>query len=130
MQVVAALIYEQTKLLVCQRRESGSSPLKWEFPGGKVERGEGDLTALRRELREELGIELQSATEFFRHKHRYTDGSEVDLVFFRVDDYRESLENRVFQQIRWVEIRQLKELDFLAGDLPLVENLVRQELIR
>ena len=126
-QVVAALLYRENRLLVCQRKENGSFPLKWEFPGGKVERGEGNLAALCRELREELGIEVQSATEIFRHKHLYPDRTEVDLTFFRVDDYREPVANRVFQQILWVEVQRLKELDFLEGDLPLIEKLARQE---
>ena len=126
-QVVAALLYQENRLLVCQRKETGPFPLKWEFPGGKVEWGEGYLAALCRELREELGIEVQSATEIFRHKHLYPDRTGVDLTFFRVDDYRESVANRVFQQILWVEVQRLKELDFLAGDLPLIEKLARQE---
>jgi len=126
-QVVAALLYRGNRLLVCQRKENGSFPLKWEFPGGKVERGEGNLAALCRELREELGIEVQSATEIFRHKHLYPDRTEVDLTFFRVDDYREPVANRVFQQILWIEVQRLKELDFLEGDLPLIEKLARQE---
>ncbi|MEK7377661.1 MAG: (deoxy)nucleoside triphosphate pyrophosphohydrolase [Candidatus Binatota bacterium] len=127
-QVVAALLYRGNRLLVCQRKENGTFPLKWEFPGGKVERGEGYLAALCRELREELGIEVQSATEIFRHKHLYPDRTEVDLTFFRVDDYRAPVANRVFQQILWIEVQRLKELDFLEGDLPLIEKLVRQEL--
>jgi len=126
-QVVAALLYRENRLLVCQRKENGSFPLKWEFPGGKVERGEGNLAALCRELREELGIEVQSATEIFRHKHLYPDRTEVDLTFFRVDDYRAPVANRVFQQILWIEVHRLKELDFLEGDLPLIEKLARQE---
>ena len=126
-QVVAALLYRENRLLVCQRKENGSFPLKWEFPGGKVERGEGNLAALCRELREELGIEVLSATEIFRHKHLYPDRTEVDLTFFRVDDYREPVANRVFQQILWIEVQRLKELDFLEGDLPLIEKLARQE---
>lgn len=129
MPVVAALIFRGDRLLVCQRRAQGSFPLKWEFPGGKVEMGEEYVGALRRELREELGIEIRSAREVFRHKHLYPNGSEVELIFFRVDDYREALVNRVFQQILWVETRRLKELDFLEGDLPLVEKLSRQEAI-
>ena len=127
-QVVAALLYRENRLLVCQRKENGSFPLKWEFPGGKVERGEGNLAALCRELREELGIEVQSATEIFRHKHLYPDRTEVDLTFFRVDDYRAPVANRVFQQILWIEVQRLKELDFLEGDLPLIEKLARREL--
>ena len=72
-EVVAALIYQRDHLLVCQRRVGGSFPLKWEFPGGKVERGEGYFKALQRELTEELGIEIKSATEIFRHRYLYPE---------------------------------------------------------
>ena len=60
--VVAGLIYKDGRLLVCQRRPGGAFPLKWEFPGGKVEKGESDIDALRRELREELAVEVREAT--------------------------------------------------------------------
>ena len=128
-QVAAGLLYRGDRLLVCQRRENGSFPLKWEFPGGKVERGEGPLLALRRELREELGIEVQSATEIFRHRHLYPDRTEVELIFFRVDDYREPVANRVFQRIVWIEVQRLRELDFLEGDLPLIKKLMAQAML-
>jgi 8-oxo-dGTP diphosphatase len=128
MQVAVALICRQDRLLVCQRRDSGAFPLKWEFPGGKVETGEGYSSALRRELKEELGIEVQSATEVYRHSHLYPDGTEVELVFFRVDDYRGRVENHVFRRILWVEISGLQELDFLEGDLPIIEKIMRREL--
>ncbi len=128
-QVVAGLIHQQDRLLVCQRREGGSFPLKWEFPGGKVENGEDYLTALRRELKEELGIELQSATEIFRHRHSYPDRLVVELVFFRVDDYQGTVSNLAFHRFLWVEIQGLKELDFLDGDLPLIEKIINQGFI-
>ena len=124
MQVVAALIVEQNRLLICQRREAGPFPLKWEFPGGKVDRGEGLVEALSRELREELAIDIPSAKEFFRHNHAYAEGTQVDLIFFRVDEYRGKIVNRVFRDIRWVELPELETFDFLDGDRPLIDRLV------
>jgi len=128
-QVVAGLICESERLLVCQRREGGSFPLKWEFPGGKVENGEDYLTALRRELKEELGIEIQSATEICRHRHSYPGRLDVELVFFRVDDYQGTVSNLVFHRFLWVEVQGLKELDFLDGDLPLIEKIINQGFV-
>ncbi len=127
MQVVAALICHADRFLVCQRKENGPFPLKWEFPGGKVERGEGYVAALQRELREELGIELRSATEIFRHTHLYSDQMEVELIFFRVKEYQGVIGNHAFHQLLWVEVQELKKLDFLEGDLPLIEKMVSQE---
>ncbi len=113
---------------MCQRRKEGLFPLKWELPGGKVEGEEGCLAALQRELKEELGIEVQSAKEVFRHNHLYPDGAAVRLTFFRVDCYRGEPANLVFQQILWAEIQGLGKLDFLAGDLPLIDQVMRGEL--
>ena len=123
MQVVAGLIVHGNRLLICQRREGGAFPLKWEFPGGKVESGEGLAKALSRELREELGIEIQPAEEIYRHNHCYRDGTRVELIFFRVDDYRGKIVNKVFHDIRWAGLEELKQFDFLDGDLPLIEKL-------
>ncbi len=106
--VVAALIYDGDRLLVCQRRADGSFPLKWEFPGGKLEVGEDPLAALRRELEEELGIQVQSAKEIFRNIHSYPNGITVELFFFKVGDFRGTIRNRAFQQITWLGIRELE----------------------
>jgi 8-oxo-dGTP diphosphatase len=128
LEVAAGLIFQGGRLLVCQRREEGSFPFKWELPGGKVEEGEGCLAALQRELKEELGIEVQSAKEVFRHNHLYPDGTAVRLTFFRVDRYRGEPANLAFQQILWAEIQGLGKLDFLTGDLPLIDQVMRGEL--
>jgi 8-oxo-dGTP diphosphatase len=121
--VVAALIFNGRRLLVCQRKESGPFPLKWEFPGGKIEEGEKEPEALRRELHEELGIETQTAEEIFRHRHVYSNGTRVELIFFRVDGYRGKIANREFREIRWAALEELGKLDFLEGDLPMINRL-------
>jgi 8-oxo-dGTP diphosphatase len=128
MQVVAALLVRGDRVLICQRREAGPFPLKWEFPGGTVERGEDLAQALSRELREELGIEVPAAEEIYRHNHCYRDGTRVELIFFRVDDYRGKIVNKVFHDIRWAGLEELKKFDFLDGDLPLIERLAGGEL--
>jgi 8-oxo-dGTP diphosphatase len=122
-EVVAGLIFEQRRLLVCQRNAQSAFPLKWEFPGGKVEADEPHAEALRRELKEELGIDVHQLTEFFCHKHVYPNLAKVNLRFFRIIDYSGQVKNLVFQQIKWVPIEELLKLDFLEGDLPLVQKL-------
>jgi 8-oxo-dGTP diphosphatase len=127
-QVVAGIIYQSDRLLVCQRREDASFPLKWEFPGGKVEPGEEYWAALQRELREELGIEIRSATEVFRHIHLYPGPVAVELLFFRVDAYEGVIRNQAFHRLLWAQVEKLPTIDFLEGDLPLIEKIVRREL--
>jgi 8-oxo-dGTP diphosphatase len=123
-EVVAGLIFDRDRLLVCQRNSRGSFALKWEFPGGKLEAGEGYEGALRRELKEELGIEAGRVSEIFRHEHLYPKIARINLRFFRVEDYSGDLKNLVFQQIKWVPIKELAQMDFLDGDLPIIQKLV------
>ena len=121
--VVAGLIYDGKRLLVCRRKAGEPFGLKWEFPGGKVEAGEESFAALRRELREELGIEVESAREVFRNTHRYGAAQDVDLTFFLVESYRGTPTNQAFHQLCWAEPEELTALDFLDGDLPLIDRL-------
>src|SRR5258707_5932030 len=82
--VVAAVIErEDRRLLIGQRRKDDSSPLKWEFPGGKVREGEAAEAALARELREELGVTLTKSAEIGRVRHQYAASpEELEIRFF------------------------------------------------
>ena len=124
--VVAGLIFRDDLILACQRHESGGFPLKWEFPGGKVQPGETDFDALRRELREELGIVTSEARLFFQGQHRYPGGLEVSLVFFRIYSYEGVAQNLVFQRIEWVNLDKLEQIDFLDGDRPVIRYLLEE----
>jgi 8-oxo-dGTP diphosphatase len=79
--VVAALIWKEGKILICQRTRHQVMPLKWEFPGGKIEEGEQPRDALRRELDEELGISAVIGDEVARIRHVYPNHSSVELRF-------------------------------------------------
>jgi 8-oxo-dGTP diphosphatase len=121
--VVAALILDGEKILVCQRTRHQTMPLKWEFPGGKIENGEQPRDALRRELDEELGITAQIGEEIARLRHEYPNGGSVELRFFTVRQYSGELENRIFRDIRWVGRTELLAFDFLEADLGLVREI-------
>jgi 8-oxo-dGTP diphosphatase len=127
--VVAALIMRDGKLLVCQRTKHQTMPLKWEFPGGKIEEGEQPRDALRRELDEELGIQATIGDELARIQHEYPNGGMVELRFFIVRDYNGELENRIFKDIQWAEPKDLPRFDFLEADLTLVRNLAAGKLL-
>lgn len=122
--VVAGLIFRAGRVLACQRHEKSAFPLKWEFPGGKVENNESDSEALRRELKEELGIAVDQMTLYYQHEHAYPGGSDVSLRFFRILSFDHEVSNLVFQRIEWLELSELAARDFLEGDVPLIKKLV------
>jgi len=121
--VVAGLIVENGKLLVCQRTRHQTMPLKWEFPGGKIEEREQPRDALRRELEEELGIVATIGDEVARIQHEYPNGGMVELRFFLVRAYQGEIENRIFKDIQWSMPQDLPKYDFLEADLTLVRDL-------
>src|SRR5215475_12854874 len=85
MRTVVVAIIERTdrRILIGQRRKHDSSPLKWEFPGGKMEEGETPEVALARELREELHVTLTRSVELGRVQHKYADRNELlEIRFF------------------------------------------------
>jgi len=122
-QVVAALIVRDGKVLICQRAQDQPMALKWEFPGGKVEPGEEEPAALHRELQEELGISATIEEKVTSVQHHYRKGGAVELHFYRVQEYEGEMENRIFEQIRWVDRRDLPQFDFLAADRDLIQQI-------
>jgi 8-oxo-dGTP diphosphatase len=116
--VVAGVLVRDGKILICQRRADQPHPLKWEFPGGKVEAGESPEAALIRELGEELGIESEAARELTRYEFTYPGGKTILLIFLSVVRWKGEIENRIFKTILWETPEALRGYDFLEGDEP------------
>jgi 8-oxo-dGTP diphosphatase len=131
--VVAALILRDTdsgvEVLVCQRKPDQPMSLKWEFPGGKIELGETAEGALERELNEELGITAKIGKRIAGVRHKYRNGGMIDLQFFVVREFTGTLENRIFNDMRWSPLERLPEFDFLAADLGLIRDLSEGKLL-
>ncbi|HEY7406089.1 MAG TPA: (deoxy)nucleoside triphosphate pyrophosphohydrolase [Candidatus Angelobacter sp.] len=128
-QVVAALIVREEKILICQRTPEQTMPLKWEFPGGKVEPREELRDALRRELDEELGITATIGARVAVIRHSYGSGHAVELHFYRVDHFEREIENRIFHDVRWVSRKELPSYDFLAADVAFVKKISNGEVL-
>jgi 8-oxo-dGTP diphosphatase len=127
--VVAGILVRNDEILCCQRTEHQALPLKWEFPGGKIEAGETPQQALRRELEEELGIEAEIGKQLAAVDHTYLNGNSVQLEFFKVERFQRELENRIFQDVRWVNRKDLPKLDFLDADRDIVRRLAAGNLL-
>jgi 8-oxo-dGTP diphosphatase len=125
--VVAAVIERDGRILVGQRRKSDSHGLKWEFPGGKVERGEAPAAALARELEEELGIQARVGREIARYAHQYPKRATILLIFFNVTQFNGEPQSLAFERIVWELPEQLPQYDFLDGDVDFVRRLAAGE---
>ncbi|GAC1336401.1 MAG: (deoxy)nucleoside triphosphate pyrophosphohydrolase [Myxococcales bacterium] len=124
--VVAALIERDGRLLVARRHDQGARAGLWEFPGGKVEPGEGDAAALQRELREELGVEAGIGALYARVEHRYPEVL-VDLVLYKATLGGGSEPRPLAaQEVRWVRRGDLLALPFCEADRPLLAPLARE----
>ncbi|MGB7547244.1 MAG: (deoxy)nucleoside triphosphate pyrophosphohydrolase [Terracidiphilus sp.] len=127
--VAAALIVRGGEVLICQRRPDQPMALQWEFPGGKIEPGESPEQALARELHEELGIHAKIGAQVTHIRHNYRHGGAVDLQFFAVQEFSGEIENRIFQQFKWVRLEDLPAYDFLAADRGLIRDLAAGKLL-
>jgi 8-oxo-dGTP diphosphatase len=127
--VVAALILQNGKILVCQRTKDQPFPLKWEFPGGKIEPGEQPHEALARELDEELGIRAAIGRKVATVQHTYGNGGTVVLQFFLVEKFEGEIQNRIFLEVLWAEKHELRGFDFLEADIELVKQISRGEIL-
>ena len=123
--VVAAVIERKDRrFLIGQRRKTDTSPLKWEFPGGKLREGESPEAGLARELQEELGATMRKSVPIGRVVHKYASTpEELEILFYAVEIGDSELVPRVFEQIVWVLPKELGAYDFLAANAQLVAQL-------
>jgi 8-oxo-dGTP diphosphatase len=125
MLVVTAVIERaDRRILIGQRRKIDTSPLKWEFPGGKVWDDETPEIALARELREELGATLRRCVEIARVTHCYAETQgPLEIRFFAAEIAETEIAPTVFGQVAWVLPRELGGYDFLAANGRIVADL-------
>ncbi len=127
--VVGGLIVKSNKILICQRSSNNEHPLKWEFPGGKVEKLEEPVQALKRELKEEIKITIQHPTYLCDYTFEYQDlDKKVKILFFLITDYLGDISNTIHNQLKWIEIKQLSDYDFLEGDHEIIKKILNNDL--
>ncbi len=123
--VVTGLIMKGSKVLVGLRPEGKNLAGQWEFPGGKIETGEGPEEALARELREELGIEAEIGNIVYAGTHSYGDTG-ILLLFYIVKYWKGEPKNIHHREIKWVELEQLNTLDIPGANRKVLPHLLSQ----
>lgn len=127
--VVAVIERSDRRILIGQRRSEDSSPLKWEFPGGKIEEGETPEAALARELREELGATLNKCVELGRVRHTYAKPpAELEVRFYAASIDESEIRPNEFEQVAWVLPRELRNYDFHAANAQVIAQLATGRL--
>jgi len=131
--VAVGIIRQNGLVLACQRKSTAAYPLKWEFPGGKIEPGESPAQALARELHEELGIHAIVGPEMHRQEWTYREGARdpdddgaFRVHYFLVDAYSGEPVNRAFSDIRWVTPSDLLSMDILEGNREVTARLAKE----
>ena len=124
LEVVAAIIFFENKILVTQRKYHNNAAFsyKFEFPGGKVENNEDKITALRRELLEELNLELINFKHFASYNYSY-DTDKIKLHFFISNANELKLTLKVHKAYKLVTVKKLSQLDWLAADYKVIKML-------
>ena len=123
--VSAAIIVENKKILCVQRNKGKYDYIsyKYEFPGGKLEEGENEEDALRREISEELNLEIDVAENFLVVTHEYLD-FDLTMHSYLCKANTEKLVLKEHIDAKWLYKNELIELDWAAADLPIVSKLI------
>ncbi|MBQ2955838.1 MAG: 8-oxo-dGTP diphosphatase MutT [Clostridia bacterium] len=123
--VVAALIVRENRLLIARRPEGKHMAGKWEFPGGKIERGETPEQALERELKEELGVKTETGRIYHAIAHSYPE-KDVLLMFYRsrlIEGEPEAIEEA---ELKWITESELRLYPWAEADAPLIDLIERE----
>lgn len=124
--VVGAMMEKEGgRYLITQRPPRATLPLLWEFPGGRVEPGESDQDALQRELREEMGIDVEIGEEVMHTHHEY-EKYEIDFRVFRcrLRSKEEDIRHIRVHDHRWVTLEEMSGYKFPDADAKTLEKLL------
>lgn len=126
-EVVAALIWDKDRFMICQRPASKARPLLWEFVGGKVEPGETKEHALIRECQEELAITLSVGDIFMDVVHEYPDIT-IRLTLFNATIAEGIPQKLEHNDIRWITTTEISNYDFCPADKEILETIKKRQI--
>ena len=121
--VTCAIIFKDSKILVAQRSEQMSLPLKWEFPGGKIKTSETEEASLSREIKEELNIDIKITRRLTNSIFDYGNVL-INLIAFICFYSSGDLLLAEHKQVKWLSIEDLPTLDWAPADIPILNQLL------
>ncbi|MDA8440961.1 MAG: 8-oxo-dGTP diphosphatase MutT [Peptococcaceae bacterium] len=121
-EVTAAIILKGNQVLIAQRAQDDKLAGKWEFPGGKVEPGETPQECLKREIYEELTLEIEVRDFFAQSIYSYANGA-IKLMAFYCQWIAGEVTLQVHSRVAWATWQELDQYDFAPADIPLVDKL-------
>ena len=124
-EVVAALIWDKEKFMICQRPPHKARGLLWEFVGGKVEPGESQAQALVRECREELGVVISVGDVFMDVTHEYPDLT-VHLTLFNATIPEGTPQKLEHNDIQWITTAEISQYTFCPADEEILKEICRR----
>ena len=125
--VTCAIILIDEKILVAQRNEKMKLPLKWEFPGGKLEFNESETECIKREIKEEININIEVLQKLSNNIHDYGT-FKINLIPFLVQYISGEIKLAEHKDYRLLERSELLNLDWAEADLPIVEEFLKLEI--
>ncbi|OBX25107.1 DNA mismatch repair protein MutT [Gelidibacter algens] len=121
MSVTCAIIYFENKILAVQRSETMKLPLKWEFPGGKIEMGESEIDCVKREILEELNIHIKIKQKLTSVNHQYSD-FRINLIPFIAEYISGELKLKEHSAHVLLDKNELYKLNWAEADLPILKE--------
>ena len=125
--VTCAIIYFGSKILATQRSENMKLPLKWEFPGGKLELGENEESCIQREIKEELNIEIEIIQKLTNNIHDYGE-YQVNLIPFITRHISGEILLKEHKDYKLLDPAELINLDWAEADIPILEEFINTNL--
>jgi 8-oxo-dGTP diphosphatase len=125
--VTAAILINNSKIIIAKRKSTGKLPNKWEFPGGKVENDETPEQCLKRELKEEFDIDV-SIGEYLGSSIYHYDHISIELLAYRTFWKGGNIRLKDHDDFAWVSLKQIGEYDFAPADIPFVNRLRSGEI--
>lgn len=125
--VVCGIIKFENKIIVAQRSEKMSMPLKWEFPGGKMENGEDEIACIKREIKEELNIEIEVEQKLTNCIYDYTS-FKINLIPFVVNYIGGEIKLLEHKDYKCLDKNDLVNLDWAEADLPILKEFLSIKL--